>query len=74
VVRHNRRAFRGFLASEIEHHGVVIWSPPWHVSGWEVSEGFWLKWGWSLTGCREILEATNLRRKERGEEPLVFEV
>lgn len=66
--------FEGFPASECEQRGVVAWSPPWHISGWEVSEGFWRKWAWSFKGCTEVLEATNRRRRERGEEPLVFEV
>jgi len=43
--------FEGFPASEIERRGVIAWSPPWDVSGWEVSEGFYRKWGWSFKGC-----------------------
>ena len=66
--------FQGFPASEIEQRGVVVWSPPWHASGWEVSEGFWRKWKWLLKGCGTILDATNLRRKERGQDPLEFEI
>jgi hypothetical protein len=65
--------FEGFPASECEQRGVA-WSPPWHISGWEVSEGFWRKWGWSFKGCQEALEATNRWRREREEEPLVFDV
>ena len=66
--------FEGFPSSELEQRGVIAWSPPWHVSGWEISEGFWRKWGWCFKGCREALEATNRWRKERDEEPLDFEV
>ena len=66
--------FEGFPASEIEQRGVIAWSPPWHVSGWEFSEGFWRKWGWSLKGCPEALEATNKWRRKRGEKPLVVEL
>jgi hypothetical protein len=66
--------FEGFPASEIEQRGVIAWSPPWDVSGWEVSEGFWRKWAWSFKGCGDALEATNKWRKERGEKPLVFEI
>ncbi|KAI9036580.1 uncharacterized protein KD926_001654 [Aspergillus affinis] len=44
--------FEGFPDSECEHRGVVAWSPPWHASGWEISEGFWRKWGWSLRGSQ----------------------
>jgi hypothetical protein len=66
--------FEGFPHSDIEKRGLIAWWPPWHVSGWELSEGFWKKWGWSLVGCEDVLEATNKRRSTRGEEPLVFEL
>jgi hypothetical protein len=54
--------------------GVIAWSPPWDISGWEVSEGFLKKWGWLLGGCDEVLEATNRWRRMRGEEDLVVEI
>ncbi|MCJ1394840.1 hypothetical protein MMC18_007720 [Xylographa bjoerkii] len=66
--------FEGFPTSQTEQCGVIAWSPPWHISGWEVSEGFWRKWAWSFKGCGEVLEATNRWRKERGEEPLDLDV
>jgi Domain of unknown function (DUF3425) len=64
----------GFPDSECMERGVIAWSPPWDVSGWEISEGFWLKWGWALRGCGEVLEATNRWRMLRGEDALVVEV
>ena len=60
--------------SEIERRGVIVWSPPWDVRGWEVTEGFWNKWGFLMKGCDDVLEATNYWRGQRGEEPLVFEL
>lgn len=66
--------FEGFPRSEIEYRGVIAWWPPWHVSGLEVSEGFYRKWGWSLRGCDEVLEVTNQWRRSRGEEPLLIDV
>jgi hypothetical protein len=62
--------FEGFPHSEVEQRGVIAWSPSWHVSGWELSEGFWQKWSWSFQGCEDILEATNHWRNLRGEAPL----
>lgn len=62
--------FEGFPASELEQRGVIAWSPPWDARGWEISEGFWQKWGWSLKGCDEVLAATNYWRGIRGEERL----
>ena len=66
--------FDGFPHSEIERRGVIAWWPPWDIAGWEVSEGFWRKWKWSLKGCKDVLDATNKWRAKRGEEPLVFDV
>lgn len=66
--------FEGFPDCEIERRGIVAWSPPWDVSGWEISEGFWRKWGWSMKRCEEILDATNRWRAMRGEDPLVYAV
>ncbi|OQV09920.1 hypothetical protein CLAIMM_13993 [Cladophialophora immunda] len=55
--------------------GGIVWSPPWDVSGWELSEGFWRKWGWMMEGCAgEILEATNRWRRRRGEEELQIQI
>lgn len=65
--------FEGFPQSEIERRGVIAWSPPWDVSGWEISEGFLKKWKMFFKGCEEVLEATNKWRALRGEKPLVFD-
>lgn len=65
--------FEGFPQSEIERRGIIAWSPPWDVSGWEVSEGFLKKWKMFFNGCEEVLEATNRWRALRGEKPLVFD-
>lgn len=66
--------FEGFPHSEVEQRGIVAWSPPWDISGWEMSEGFLRKWGWTLRGCKGAMEATNKWRQMRGEDPLVYEV
>jgi hypothetical protein len=66
--------FEGFPDSEVEHRGIIAWSPPWHFSGYEVTEGFLRRWGWSFKGCEDALETTNIWRSKRGEEPLVLEV
>lgn len=62
--------FDGFPHSEVKRRGIIAWSPPWHISGWEVSEGFLQKWGWTFKGCQDALDATNSWRRKRGEEPL----
>jgi hypothetical protein len=54
--------------------GLVVWRDPWCADGWEMSEGFVRKWAGLLTGCWELLAATNRWRERRGEEPLVVEL
>ncbi|RSL51138.1 hypothetical protein CEP54_011559 [Fusarium duplospermum] len=66
--------FEGFPESEIEHRGVIAWSPPWDASGWELSPGFVRKWGWCLRGCEDILTITNQWRQKRGDDPIVYEL
>jgi len=57
-----------------EGPGIIAWNPPWDFKGWEIQGGFLRKWGWSLRGCEEVIEATNVWRARRGEDPLVLEV
>ncbi|KAJ0420963.1 hypothetical protein BJY00DRAFT_312631 [Aspergillus carlsbadensis] len=66
--------YEGFPDDEIQRRGLIAWSPPWDVSGWEMSEGFVRKWGWLVRGVPGMLEATNRWRSGRGEGALVFEV
>jgi hypothetical protein len=63
--------YEGFPDDEIERRGIIAWSPPWDITGWEMSEGFLRKWGWLFRGLPGALEATNRWRTERGEEPFV---
>ncbi|KAF2970788.1 hypothetical protein GQX73_g2843 [Xylaria multiplex] len=62
--------YEGFPDDEVERRGIIAWSPPWDITGWEMSEGFLRKWGWLFKGMPGALEATNRWRMERGEEPL----
>ena len=65
--------YEGFPDDEIERRGIIAWSPPWDITGWEMSEGFLRKWGWLFEGLPGALEATNRWRMERGEEPFVHD-
>jgi hypothetical protein len=65
--------YEGFPDDEITRRGIIAWSPPWHIAGWEMSEGFLRKWGWLFKGLPEVLEATNRWRRERGEEPFAHD-
>lgn len=60
--------FEGLPDDEIKRRGVVAWSPPWDIAGWEMTEGFLRKWGWLLGGLEGMLEVTNCWRRQRGEE------
>jgi hypothetical protein len=61
--------YEGFPDDELKRRGIIAWSPPWEITGWEMSEGFLRKWGWLFKGLPGALEATNRWRMERGEEP-----
>lgn len=65
--------YEGFPDNKIKQRGLVAWSPPWDIAGWEMSEGFLKKWGWLMKGLPGALEATNRWRGERGERPLVVD-
>ncbi|KAI1097312.1 hypothetical protein F4804DRAFT_327966 [Jackrogersella minutella] len=65
--------YDGFPDDEIERRGIIAWSPPWDMTGWELSEGFLRKWGWLFKGLPGALEATNRWRMERGEKPFVYD-
>jgi hypothetical protein len=65
--------YEGFPDDEIERRGIIAWSPPWDITGWEMSEGFLRKWGWLFEGLPGPLTATNRWRVERGEEPFVHD-
>ncbi|KAH0424300.1 hypothetical protein CcaCcLH18_11651 [Colletotrichum camelliae] len=63
--------YEGFPDDEIKQRGIVAWSPPWEIGGWEMSEGFLYKWGWLFKGLQGALQATNRWRIERGEPQLI---
>lgn len=65
--------YEGFPDDEIKRRGIIAWSPPWDITGWEMSEGFLRKWGWLFKGLPGALEATNRWRMERGEDPFVHD-
>ena len=65
--------YEGFPDDEVERRGLIAWSPPWDIAGWEMSEGFLRKWGWLVQGVPGALEATNRWRREKGEEPVVHD-
>lgn len=65
--------YEGFPDDEVERRGMIVWSPPWDIKGWEMSEGFLRKWGWLFKGLLGPLEATNRWRIKRGEEPFMHD-
>lgn len=71
-------AGNGGSTSEVEswigEPGLVSWSDPWDIGGWEVSDRFVRKWGGLLRGCEDVVRAANKWRDRRGDEALVVEV
>jgi hypothetical protein len=66
--------FTGQPASACQMKGLLVWSEPWHYTSWEISEGFIKKWGWTLIGCMDMIEATNEWRRKRGERPISLDL
>lgn len=56
-----------------ERSGLIVWSDAWRPESWEVTEEFARKWGWMLRGCGDLLRSTNIWRRQRGEDDLLFE-
>ncbi|KAJ4288692.1 hypothetical protein N0V90_011929 [Kalmusia sp. IMI 367209] len=55
--------YEGYPDDEVERRGIIAWSPPWDITGWEMSAGFLRKWGWLVKGVprsyyTEVTEAT----------------
>lgn len=46
---------------------LLIWGDSWDLNGWELSPGFFRRWGPLLRGCQDVLQATNHWRQKRGE-------
>ncbi|TFB02103.1 hypothetical protein CCMA1212_005960 [Trichoderma ghanense] len=65
---------RTFTPSSSAETGILSWSDPWEITGWEFTEKFVTKWGFLLQGCPDVVAAANNWRALRGEEPLVVEL
>ncbi|KAJ4157716.1 hypothetical protein NW754_009365 [Fusarium falciforme] len=61
-------------SSWIGESGIISWSDPWEISGWEVTESFARKWGFLLIGCEDVVNAANEWRETRGENPLSVKI
>lgn len=66
--------YEGWKDTDIETNGMLVWSDPWDVNGWELTEGFVKKWGCLVQGCHGMIAATNRWRALRGDKPLAVEL
>jgi len=55
---------------EFKECGIVAWSDPWEISGWEFQGKVIEKWAFVFQGCYELLASTNRWRIARGEDAL----
>lgn len=60
----------GFCGEDKGRTGMIVWGEPWDISGWEFTESFVKRWGWTIQGCKQLLRSTNYWRQRRGERPL----
>ncbi|KAL7925903.1 hypothetical protein ACQKWADRAFT_283373 [Trichoderma austrokoningii] len=69
-----KEALKTYTPSSTPEVGILSWSDPWDISGWEVTERFCTRWGFLLQGCPDVVESANRWRALRGEDPLVVEI
>lgn len=58
---------------EEEDARILVWSNPWEPAGWELTKGFWKKYGFLLKGCEDLLHSTNRWREVRGDGPVIWQ-
>ncbi|CZR61744.1 uncharacterized protein PAC_11641 [Phialocephala subalpina] len=63
----------GFFSASKCEVGMIVWGEPWDPAGWEATDEFLKRWGWTVRGCREVFESTNSWRSRRGEKHLDFD-
>lgn len=52
--------------------GIAVWGEPYLTSSWEITETFFRKWHFLVSGSPSLIASTNNWRKIRGEQPLVL--
>lgn len=60
------------VQGEARRSGLIVWNFPEQLSSWELSEAFFIIWGFLLEGCEDFVAATNVWRSRRGERSLVL--
>ena len=50
--------------------GMIVWGPPERIESWEISRELFEKWRPLFSRAKDILEATNMRRRSRREHGL----
>ncbi|KAL7900809.1 hypothetical protein HDV63DRAFT_369713 [Trichoderma sp. SZMC 28014] len=69
-----KEALKTYTPTNTPEVGILSWSDPWEISGWEVTEKFVTRWAFLLQGCPDVVESANKWRALRGEDPLVVEI
>ena len=60
------------VQGEARRSGLIVWNFPEQLSSWELSEAFFIIWGFLLEGCEDFVAVTNVWRSRRGEKSLVL--
>jgi hypothetical protein len=51
---------------------MIVWADPWDAAQWEFSPSFFVRWGFLLQGCQDMIQTTNLWRSRRSAPRLEF--
>jgi hypothetical protein len=74
VTPETKEKLKTYTPTNTPEVGILSWSDPWEISGWEVTEKFVTRWAFLLQGCPDVIESANKWRALRGEDPLVVEI
>ncbi|KAK1242645.1 hypothetical protein MKX08_005457 [Trichoderma sp. CBMAI-0020] len=69
-----KEALKTYTPTNTPEVGILSWSDPWDISGWEVTDKFVTRWAFLLQGCPDVVDSANKWRALRGEDPLVVEI
>ena len=69
-LRHSGEVLK--VQGEACRSGLIVWNFPEQLSSWELSEAFFIIWGFLLEGCEDFIAATNVWRSRRGERSLAL--
>lgn len=51
---------------------MIVWGDPWDAAQWELSPSFFVRWGFLLKGCQDMIHHTKVWRSRKNAPQLEF--